>query len=234
ALSGRVHRETAVLYNSFGIILTTAGRLPEALDAYRETLSIYQALGMGNELDAQVVLANVGMLEMRTGQLQQAEATLRQAFQHQRALAGDSAAVAAALGNYGRVLVMTGRAAQAVPILQEATDIGTRYAGASSPVAVRNRLFLGQAQLALGDRVAARATLTADRDAAKAQYGPNSPLTLRPQLTLARLAMEEGHSAEAQAQLNAIIPGLRANGVQTTEDLAEALALLGQSPQLSK
>ena len=234
ALSGRVHRETAVLYNSFGIILTTARRLPEALDAYRETLAIYQALGLGNELDAQIVSANMGMLEMRTGRLQPAETTLREAIQHQRALAGDSAAVAAALGNYGKLLLITARAGEAVPILKEATDIGTRYAGPSSPVAVQNRLFLGQAQLATGDRVAARATLTADHEAAMAQYGPHSPWTLRTELALARLAMEEGHPSAAQAQLNAIIPGLRANGVQSAEDLAEAVALLGQSPQLPK
>lgn len=234
ALSGRVHRETAVLYNSFGIILTTARRLPEALAAYRETLSIYEALGLGNELDAQVVAGNMGALEMRTGQLQQAETTLRQAIQHQRALAGDSAAVAAALGNYGKLFLMTGRAGEAVPILKEATDIGTRYAGPSSPVAVQNRLFLGQAQLAAGDRAAARVTLTADRDAAMTQYGANHPWTLRTRLALARVAMEEGHSSEAQAQLNAIVPGLRANGVQTAEDLAEAVALLGQSSQLPK
>jgi eukaryotic-like serine/threonine-protein kinase len=234
ALSGRVHRETAVLYNSFGIILTTARRLPEALDAYRETLSIYQALGLGDELDAQIVAGNMGVLEMRTGHLQQAEAILRDAIQHQRALAGDSAAVAAALGNYGKLFLITQRAGQAVPILKEATDIGSQYAGPSSPVAVQNRLFLGQAQLAMGDRVAAQATLTADHDAAMAQYGANSPWTLRTQLALARLALEEGHQSEARAQLNAIIPGLRANGVQSAEDLAEAVALLGEPTQLPK
>lgn len=234
ALSGRVHRETAVLYNSFGLILTAARRLPEALDAYRETLSIYRALGLGNELDAQVVAGNMGVLEMRTGRLQQAETTLREAIQHQRALAGDSAAVATALGNYGKLFLLTERAGEAVPILKEATDIAARYAGPSSPVAVQNRLLLGQAQLATGDRVAARATLSADHDAAVAQYGPNNPWTLRTQLALARLAMEEGHPSEAQAQLKAIIPGLRATGVQTAEDLAEAVALLGQSPQLPK
>jgi eukaryotic-like serine/threonine-protein kinase len=234
ALSGRVHRETAVLYNSFGIILTTARRLPEALEAYRETLSIYQALGLGGELDAQIVAGNMGVLEMRTGRLEEAETTLREAIQHQRALAGDSAAVAAALGNYGKLFLITGHPDQAVPILREATDIGTRYAGASSPVAVQNRLFLGQAQLATGDRVAALATLTADHDAALAQYGANNTWTLRTQLALARLAVEEGHLSEARAQLNAIIPGLRANGVQTEDDLAEAVALLGQSPELAK
>jgi non-specific serine/threonine protein kinase/serine/threonine-protein kinase len=234
ALSGRVHRETAVLYNSFGIILTTARRLPEALDAYRETLSIYRALGLGNELDAQIVSGNMGVLEMRTGRLEEAETTLREAIRQQRALAGDSAAVAAALGNYGKLFLITDRAARAVPILREATDIGTRYAGPSSPVAEQNRLFLGQAQLASGDRAAARATLTADHDAALAQYGPNNVWTLRTQLALARVAMEEGHPSEAREQLNAIIPGLRANGIPTAEDLAEAVALLGQSTQLAK
>ena len=99
---------------------------------------------------------------------------------------------------------------------------------------MQNRLFLGQAQLAMGDRAAARATLTADHDAAMAQYGPNNPWTLRTQLALARLAVDEDHPSEAQAQLNAIIPGLRANGVQNAEDLAEAVALLGQSTQLPK
>ena len=234
ALSGRIHRETAVLYNSFGIILTTAHRLPEALDAYRETLSIYQALGLGNELDAQVVASNMGILEMRLGRLQAAETTLRNAIQQQRALAGDSAAVAAALGNYGKLFVMTARAREAVPILSEATDIAARYAGPSSPVAMQNRLFLGQAQLAAGDRAAARVTLTADHDAALAQYGANNLWTLRTELALARLAMEEGRQSEARARLLAIIPGLRAIGVQTADDLAEATALLGQSPQLAK
>jgi eukaryotic-like serine/threonine-protein kinase len=234
ALSGRVHRETAVLYNSFGIILAAARRLPEALDAYRETLSIYQALGLGNELDAQVVASNMGAVEMRIGRFQEAETTLREAVEHQRALAGNSAAVASALGYYGKLFLMTDRASQAVPILSEATDIGTRYAGASSPVAVQNRLFLGQAQLAAGDRAAARATLTADHEAALAQYGASHPWTLRTQLALARLAMEEGRPADAQAQVSAIIPGLRANGVQTAEDLAEAQALLAQPTQLAK
>jgi eukaryotic-like serine/threonine-protein kinase len=174
------------------------------------------------------------VLEMRTGHLRQAEAILRDAIQHQRALAGDSAAVAAALGNYGKLFLITQRAGQAVPILKEATDIGSQYAGPSSPVAVQNRLFLGQAQLAMGDRVAAQATLTADHDAAMAQYGANSPWTLRTQLALARLALEEGRQSEARAQLNAIIPGLRANGVQSAEDLAEAVALLGEPTQLPK
>jgi non-specific serine/threonine protein kinase/serine/threonine-protein kinase len=227
ALSGRVHRETAVLYNSFGLILTAAHRLPEALDAYRETVSIYRALGLGDELDAQVVLGNMGIVEMRIGHASEAEAMLSDAIQHQRALAGNSAAVGASMGYYGKLLVITGRAPAALAVLREATDIGAQYAGPSSPVAVQNRMFLGQAQLAAGDRVAARKTLTADHDAALAQYGPDNPWTLRTQLALARVAMEEGHSTEVQDQLSATLPALRARGLQTLGDLAQALELQG-------
>jgi eukaryotic-like serine/threonine-protein kinase len=228
ALSGRVHRETAVLYNSYGIILTAAHRLREALEAYGETIAIYRALGLGDELDAQIVLANTGILESRTGRLREAEAMLREAIQHERELAGDSAAVAAALGNYGRLLSITGRFPQALRTLEEAADMGTRYAGPSSPVAVQNRLFLGEAQLASGDLPAARATLSADYAAAKAQYGAESPFTLRAELVVARLMLAQGQHAQAQAQLLAIIPTLRRNGIQTVAELAQALQSVGE------
>jgi non-specific serine/threonine protein kinase/serine/threonine-protein kinase len=228
ALSGRIHRETAVLYNSYGITLTAARRLHDALDAYRETITIYRALGLGDEIDAQIVLANMGILELRTGHLREAEAMLAEAVQHERELAGDSAAVAAALGNYGRLLCITGRFEQALLTLGEATDMGVRYAGPSSPVAVQNRLYLGEAQLAAQELTAARVTLAADYSAAKAQYGAESPFTLRTELAVARVMMAEGHDAQAQAQLLAIIPALRRNGVQTLAELAQALQSVGE------
>jgi len=228
AFSGRVHRETAVLYNSYGIILNTANRLGEALEAYRETLAIYRALGLADELDAQIVLANTGALELRTGHLREAETMLRGAIERERALAGDSAAVAAALGYYGRVLLITNRPAKALPVLWEASDLGIRYAGPASPVAVQNRILFGEAQLALGDRAAAHATLTADQEVTIAQYGANNQWTLRTQLALARLAMAEGHAAEAQSRLSAILPALRRSGLQMVGELEEALRLLGE------
>jgi len=228
ARSGRVHRETAILTNSYALALAAAHRLTEALAAYRETLAIYRALGLGEELDTQIVLANTGTLEMRTGHLREAEKTLKDAIEHERALAGNSAAVASALGYYGKVLLLTGRPEQALPALREATDLGIQYAGASSPVAVQNRLFFGEAQLATGDRTAARATLTANYQAAEAQYGAENPLTLRTELALARIMIAEGHRSDAQAQLLAIIPALRHRGVQVEEELAEAEALLGE------
>ena len=63
-----------------------------------------------------------------------------------------------------------------------------RYAGAASPVALQNRLFLGEARLASGDARAAAATLSAAHEAALKQYGPAHVLTLRIQLALAQTA----------------------------------------------
>ena len=140
-----------ILYNSLAITLTAANRLDEALAAYRETSAIYQALGLGDGLDAQIVLGNTGTLELRTGHLREAEPLLRNAFERERALAGDSAAVAAAMGYYGKLLTITDRGPQAVATLREATALGERYAGANSPVALQNRLFLGEAQLWAGN-----------------------------------------------------------------------------------
>src|SRR6202011_6051726 len=100
ARSGRIHRETAVLYNSHAITLTAANRLDEALAAYRETIDIYKALGLDGELDAQIIRGNMGTLEYRTGHLREAEGLLKSAYEHERALAGDSAAVSAVMGLY--------------------------------------------------------------------------------------------------------------------------------------
>jgi tetratricopeptide (TPR) repeat protein len=225
ALSGRDNRETAVLYNSFGIILTAAHRLDEALDVYRETQAIYRALGLGDELDSWIVQGNMGGIEVRIGHLKEAESMLQEAIQHQRELAGDSGAVAAHLGYYGRVLSLTGRPAQAIATLNEATTLAAEKTGPSSPLTVQDRLFLGEAQLAAGDLVAARVTLADDERRAWAQYGPGHPLTLRTRLALARLLIAEGHDANAQGELAAIIPGLRENGPQTVEELAQASSL---------
>ena len=84
ALSGRNDRETANLYNSLAITLTTANRLEEALASYRETLDIYQAIGLGDGLDAQIIRANLGSLELRTGRVRE---TARTAARRDRARA---------------------------------------------------------------------------------------------------------------------------------------------------
>ncbi len=228
-LSGHDHRETAILYNSLAISLASANRLSEALAAYRETTAIYQAIGLGDSIDAQIVVANTGTLEFRTGHLKDAEAMLKGAIERERSLAGDSAAVAAGLGYYGRILSITNRNDASIAVLREATELGVRYAGATSPLVIQNQVFLGEAQLARGDRQQAEATLNIAHGAALAQYGAAHPLTLRTLLALAQSLVATGHFEEAEASLQTIVAGLRKVGAQGESNLAQALELLGDS-----
>ena len=228
ALSGHIHRETAVLYNSHAITLTAANRLDEALAAYRETIGIYKKLGLDGELDAQIIVGNMGTLEFRTGHLREAEGLLKTAYEHELALAGGSAAVSAVRGLYGEILTLTGRGAEGLPVAKEAVELSTRYTSASSPVTLQNLLFLADAQVANGDVKAARATLTSGHDAALAQYGPKHPATLRAQMALANFSFKQGDPVDAKGQLLDSITQLRALGARTESTLAQALQYVGE------
>ncbi len=228
ALSGREHRETATLENSLAILLTADNRLDEALAAYHDTTAIYRALGLGDGLEAQIVLANNGTLELRLGHLKLAELLLKTAAARERSLAGDSAPLAAAMGYYGKVLSITNRNELAIDVLRQAAEVATRSAGPDSPLALQNRLFLSEVQLAMGDRPEANETLNAVRVAAQAQFGAADPLTLCTQIALAQLAAADGHFERARAELLSVIAALRALGAPGETHLARALESLGE------
>ena len=228
ALSGREHHETATLENSLAILLTADNRLDEALAAYHESTAIYRVLGLGDGLEAQIVLANNGTLELQLGHLKLAEVLLKTAVSRERSLAGDSAPLAAAMGYYGKVLSITDRNEPAIAVLRQAVDVAKRYAGPDSPLALQNRLFLGEVQLAMGDRPAANETLNAVRVAAQTQFGAAHPLTLRTQISLAQLAAADGHFDRARAQLLSVIAALRTLRVPGETSLAQALESLGE------
>jgi non-specific serine/threonine protein kinase/serine/threonine-protein kinase len=229
ALSGRNHRETAVLYNSLAISEATAGHFDQALDAYHETTSIYRAIGLGDTIDAQVVLANTGVLEFRLGHLKTAEVLLKSSIERERSLAGDSAAVGAAMGYYGKLLSVTNRNDAAIPVLREATQIGEHYTGASSPLSIQNRIYLGEAQLGVGDKKTALATLTSAHDAAVAALGPAHPVTLRSRLALSQWMAANAEDEKARIELSATIEGMRKLGPQGEPNLAQALEVQGDA-----
>jgi predicted Ser/Thr protein kinase len=227
ALSGHDNRETAVLFNSLAIALGTVNRLPEALKANYETIGIYRALGLGDGLDAQIIVANTGTLEMRAGHLREAEVLLKSSVERERALAGDSAAVAAAMSYYGRILSITNRNAPAISILRQAAEMAARYAGPDSPVALQARIFLGEALLANAEHVEAASTLKEAYQAALAHYGAAHPLTLRAEIAVALFAASEGNYSQAVRQFAEAGAGLRKLGAQSAATLAMALENLG-------
>jgi eukaryotic-like serine/threonine-protein kinase len=226
ALSGHDNRETAVLLNSLAITLGTVNRVPEALKAYYETTAIYRSLGLGDGIDAQIIVANTGTLEMRAGHLRDAESLLKSSVERERALAGDSAAVAAAMSYYGRILNITNRNEAAISVLRESVDMAGRYAGPDSPVAIQARTFLGETLLAAGNQQAA-STLIELRQAALAHYGAAHPLTLRAEIATALLAASQGNNQAAEQQFADAAAGLRKLGAQSAQNLAMALEGLG-------
>jgi tetratricopeptide (TPR) repeat protein len=228
-LSGHDHRETALLFNSLAIALTSANRLPEALAAYRETSEIYRAIGRGDSIDAQIIHANTGRLELRLGHLEVAQALLEGGISRERALAGDSAAVAAALGQYGRLLSIRGQNDRAIPTLREAVEIAARYTTPNGPMTLQNRLFLGEAQLENGDRDAARITLTAARDVMSSHSGLAAVPWLHARLLLARVASADGQTSAARTELDEVCAALRVLGDHAALDLAEALIARGEA-----
>ncbi|MBL8268519.1 serine/threonine-protein kinase, partial [Steroidobacter sp.] len=150
ALSGENHSETAILYNSLGIALMNANRLEEATSAYRKALAIHDALGSGEDVPALVMRANVGTLSYRVGRVADAERELKHAFEGQRAISGDSAAVAASMGQYGSLQTALGRPALAIPILDEASRMAEKFTASGSALHVQNRTFLAEAHAASG------------------------------------------------------------------------------------
>jgi non-specific serine/threonine protein kinase/serine/threonine-protein kinase len=213
-LSGRDHRETANLFNSLAITLTAAGRNEEALATYREALAIHERLGRAGEVDALILLANTGTLAYRTGRIREAEEILERAWRGQRAAAGDSAAVAAAMGLWGAAATVRGRAAEALAPLRESEAMAVRFTGEASPLAVQDRIFLADALAATGAREEAGKLLAKTLAIARERYGEPHLLSLRLRLALARLDLAAGRPTAAVAALDAILPPLAAAGPQ--------------------
>jgi hypothetical protein len=132
------------------------------------------------------------------------------------------------MGLYAEVLTVTNRGAQGLQVASEAVGMATRYAGASSPVALQNRMFLADAQFATGDLKAARAGSMAAYESARAQFGPNHLATLRVQATVANLRFAAGDAAGARAQLVAIATQLRDLGGRADSALAQVLQYVGE------
>lgn len=229
ALSGRNHPETAALHNSLAIAYMNANRFNDALAAYSAALAVQDVLGRSEDLDALIMRANVGILTCRYGRIAEAENLLRNAFEKQRALAGDSAAVASAMGYYGSILTMRGQWDAAIDTLTHAVEIAGIFAGPASPVAVLNRLFLAEAHASAGNFQIADRLLAENLELGRKQLGEENVFVLRTHLARSRLTLANGRPEQASAELDALIPRLRAAGVAALPALAQALVAQGEA-----
>lgn len=230
ALSGENHSETAILYNSLGIALMNANRLQEATAAYRKALAIHDALGSGEDVPALVMRANVGTLSYRVGRIADAERELKHAFEGQRAISGDSAAVAASMGQYGSLQTALGRPDQAIPILEEASRMAEKFTARGSGLHVQNQTFLAEAHAAAGRSQHAAQLADESFALARKQFGDDHFFAQRARLAKARLTANHQPFEKANAELANVIAKLRAGG--PAAQLALGQALITQSELL--
>jgi serine/threonine protein kinase len=229
ALSGLGNRETANLYNSIAITLTALYRWDDALKAYHQSLNIQTMLGRSDEIDALTMLGNTGTLALRFGRIAEGANLLHTAFERSRSVAGDSAAVAASMGNYGLALSEYARYSEAVPVLKEATAMAERYAGAASPVAMQDRVFLAEALWGSGQKDAARAALNQNLTLENDRHETASIPALRDRLYRARFALGERQAAQAQSELAELVALYRKLGPPGQIGLAQALVVEGDA-----
>src|SRR5690606_5197266 len=146
ALSGRTHRDTAVLINNLGITYFQAGQLEQASDRFQQANSLWTALGQERSADALNTLNNLAAVEARLLRSEQAAASMRAALQLRRELYGPSTATAALLNNLGKTLSQLGRHQEAIPLLREAIEMGQAHAGGpAAPVSLAAGLGLAEA-----------------------------------------------------------------------------------------
>lgn len=228
ALSGVNHSETAILYNSLGIALMNASRLQEAAEAIQKALGIHDALGSGDDLAALVMRANVGALSLRVGRLADAERALKHAFESQRALAGDSAAVAASMGQYGSLKTALGRPNEALPILEEAERMAVKFTAHGSALHLQNRIFLAEAHHAAGHEQRAADMIAETSAMASKQFGPKHVYTQRAQLTKTKVLASRQSPRQTLAELMEVTANFRAHGAAAQFSLAQALVTQGE------
>jgi non-specific serine/threonine protein kinase/serine/threonine-protein kinase len=229
ALSGKNHVETAALYNSLAIAYMNANRFDEALHAYAEAIDIHKALQSAEDLDALIMRANAGILEARYGRLAEAESELRAAFEKQRVLSGDSAAVSSAMSYYGAVLSARGRHEDAIAALRTSLKMAVQFTGPASPLSVQNRLFLGEALMGAGQNEAASKELAEGLRLGSEKLGDDNLFVLRVRLGLARLALAKGDVERAASEAAALFEPLRSIGTTARPVLAQALVARGDA-----
>ncbi|WP_116809504.1 protein kinase domain-containing protein [Steroidobacter cummioxidans] len=228
ALSGENHSETAILYNSLGIALMNANRLQEATAAYRRALAIHDTLDSGEDVPALVMRANVGTLSYRVGRIADAERELKHAFEGQRAISGDSAAVAASMGQYGSLQTALGRPDQAIAILEDASEMAEKFTARGSALHVQNQTFLAEAHAAAGRNQKAVQIADEALTLARKQFGDEHFFAQRARLAKARLTANQQPFEQANAELADVITKLRSGGPAAQLALGQALIAQGE------
>jgi tetratricopeptide (TPR) repeat protein len=189
--------------NCLAVRALMLGRTPEALEAFQQAREAFEKVG--EPLAMALVLNNLGLLMIRTGQLERAEELLLEAMAIWERLDSRSEFLSP-LQNLAELAQLRGRAEEAEARWRELLEQAFQMGSVDS--AVIGECGLGQARLERGEVAAAREQLEAARARLDGRMGW-SDATEAVHLLDARLAAAEGKTDVAIALLERVEAELR-------------------------
>jgi non-specific serine/threonine protein kinase/serine/threonine-protein kinase len=212
-LSGRTHRDTAVLVNNLGNAYFQAGRLEDAATQFRQAHGLWRELGQDRSADALNTLNNWAAVEARLSRPQVAIGIMEDALALRRELYGPSAAMAALMNNLGKTLSQLARHEEAIPLLREAIEMGRIHAGGETgAIALAASLGLADALSGSGHPQRAWELIDEVGPGILETYGSAHVLSAMLDISRARAHHAGGAVAAAQAALAQARSGLVALG----------------------
>lgn len=195
--------ELGVAQSNLGMAYVQGMRLEEAHAYLQRALDTWRDAGLAHNTHALTTLGNLGMVALLEGHAPQARELLQQARERYEQGHPETAAYASVLSNLARAHLTLGETDAAEPLAARAQALLARLSGEDSLDTASVRLV--QADIALARQELANAhELASDAFARmRARTGPNHPLPLRAELTLARIAALRGQ-ASAAAELERI------------------------------
>jgi len=194
------------------------GDIAQAQTMFEQALKIFRQIG--NTEGQVAVLSNLGAAKVGQGDLVQAKKLIEEAIPANRAI-GDDEGLALALNNLGDVERLMGQLDAAESSYDQAKVIASK---------IDNKNALAYIQSGLGDVLTDRGDLTAARKSYEVALALRTELAERlfvgeTQVSLARLSIEEGHPADAEAAMKICRKQFH-DDQQSDDELAASLVLI--------
>lgn len=150
--AARVYAPDAIenlrLAGAYSLALSDAGRLRESKEVLEAMLQRWRNSGTPKQADYAVGLTNLGLLERRFGNLDAAEALMRESLQLSLSIHDEShPTVAASMQLLGRTLAERGKTDEAEPLLQRAQATLQQAYGPDHPLSIAVLTTLGALEL---------------------------------------------------------------------------------------
>ncbi len=206
---------------------------PEGMTLLRESMALADRHAL-NPAALSVVLHNFGLQLLLTGQLDEAERLIRQAYERQNSMTPPAGERFMALRSLSEVYRSRGNAAEALRVAQEAADGIARVFPPAHPYQAPVQIALGRALVSAGQVEKGRETLLAVYTALRAARPAGSVDLLGPQVGLGaahRLAGDLKASEAVLREARAIIlanPGMQNSMPGIAGELGLTLQAMGR------